>query len=109
MNCCTEFLRKYYPVILCLFLMSLHFASAYLGGMSYDSFDQYGQSINKNYFSHHPPLMSMVWSLLHYIYQGPQTMLLLNLALLWGGVLLLFYADSQNKYRWLYLINTIST
>ncbi len=104
MNCCTEFLRKYYPVILCLFLMSLHFASAYPGGMSFDSFDQYGQSINKNYFSHHPPLMSMVWSLFHYIYQGPQTMLLLNLGLLWGGVLLLFYADSQNKYRWLYLL-----
>ncbi|MFU7502573.1 MAG: hypothetical protein ACE1S7_03860 [Candidatus Tisiphia sp.] len=104
MNCCTEFLRKYYPVILCLFLMSLHFASAYPGGMSFDSFDQYGQSINKNYFSHHPPLMSMVWSLFHYIYQGPQTILLLNLGLLWGGVLLLFYADSQNKYRWLYLL-----
>ncbi|WP_375319407.1 hypothetical protein [Candidatus Tisiphia endosymbiont of Oplodontha viridula] len=101
---CTEFYRKYYPVILCFVLMFLHFLSAYPGGMTIDSFSQYEQSISGNYFSHHPPLMSMVWSLLNYIYQGPQIMLLLHLAFLWGGVLLLFYADPQNKYRYLYFV-----
>lgn len=104
MNCYTEFLRKYYPVILCFVLMFLHFLSAYPGGMTVDSFSQYEQSISGNYFSHHPPLMSMVWSLLNYIYQGPQIMLLLHLVFLWGGILLLFYADSQNKYRYLYFV-----
>ncbi|MFP3018553.1 MAG: hypothetical protein ACEY3E_06745, partial [Candidatus Tisiphia sp.] len=84
--------------------MFLHFASVYPGGMTVDSFSQYEQSISGNYFSHHPPLMSIVWSLLYYIYQGPQIMLLLHLAFIWGGVLLLFYADSQNKYRDLYLL-----
>ncbi|WP_341760986.1 hypothetical protein [Candidatus Tisiphia endosymbiont of Thecophora atra] len=84
--------------------MSLHFAFAYPGGMTFDSFSQYEQSVSGSYSAHHPPLMSMIWSLFHYIYQGPQTMLLLNLGLLWGGVLLLFYADSQNKYRNLYLL-----
>ncbi len=84
--------------------MFLHFLSAYPGGMTVDSFSQYEQSISGNYFSHHPPLMSMVWSLLNYIYQGPQIMLLLHLVFLWGGVLLLFYADRQNKYRLLYFV-----
>ncbi|WP_425362720.1 hypothetical protein [Candidatus Tisiphia endosymbiont of Hybos culiciformis] len=100
----TEFWRKYYPVILCFVLMFLHFLSAYPGGMSFDSFYQYEQSISGNYFSHHPPLMSMVWSLLNHIYQGPQVMLLLHLVFLWGGILLLFYADPQNKYRYLYFV-----
>ncbi|WP_341756804.1 MULTISPECIES: hypothetical protein [unclassified Candidatus Tisiphia] len=99
-----EFYRKYYPVILCFVLMVLHFLSAYPGGMSSDSFDQYQQSISGNYNSHHPSLMSMVWSLLNHIHQGPQLMLLLNLAFLWGGILLLLYADPQNKYRYLYLL-----
>ncbi|MCC8372410.1 MAG: hypothetical protein LN568_06790 [Rickettsia endosymbiont of Pseudomimeciton antennatum] len=100
----TEFWRKYYPIILCFVLMFLHFLSAYPGGMTVDSFSQYEQSISGNYFSHHPPLMSMVWSLLNHIYQGPQIMLLLHLVFLWGGVLLLFYADPQNKYRYLYFV-----
>lgn len=67
----TEFWRKYYPIILCFVLMVLHFLSTYLGGMMVDNFSHYEQSISGNYFSHHPPLMSMVWSLLNYIYQGP--------------------------------------
>ncbi|MCC8372411.1 MAG: hypothetical protein LN568_06795 [Rickettsia endosymbiont of Pseudomimeciton antennatum] len=100
----TEFWHKYYPIILCFVLMFLHFLSAYPGGVSSDSFDQYQQSISGNYFSHHPPLMSMVWSLLNHIYKGPQLMLLLDLAFLWGGILLLLYADTQNKYRYLYLL-----
>ncbi|WP_341752868.1 MULTISPECIES: hypothetical protein [unclassified Candidatus Tisiphia] len=100
----TEFWCKYYPIILCFTLMFFHFLSAYPGGMTVDSFSQYEQSISGNYFSHHPPLMSMIWSLLNHIYQGPQIMLLWHLVLLWGGVLLLFYADRQNKYRYLYFV-----
>lgn len=104
-NSLSEILSsKYFPFLLCLFLMFLHFISAYPGGMSSDTFDQYSQSISGNYYSHHPPLMSMLWSVLHYIYQGPQTMLFIHLALLWGGVLLLFYANPQNKYKYLYFV-----
>lgn len=95
---------KNYPIVLCLLLMFFHFMGGYPGGMSPDTWDQYAQSINKNYNSHHPPLMAMVWSLFHFIYQGPQTMLLLNLAFLWGGVLLLFSSDPTNKYRYLYFL-----
>ncbi|WP_375329772.1 palindromic element RPE2 domain-containing protein [Candidatus Tisiphia endosymbiont of Nemotelus uliginosus] len=104
----AEFWHKYYPVILCFILLVFHFLSAYPGGMSSDSFDQYQQSISGNYNSHHPSLMSIVWSLINHIHQGPQLMLLVDLAFLWGGILLLLYADQQNKYRYLYLVIALS-
>lgn len=97
-------LHQYLPAILCLALMVLHFTSAYPGGMTPDTFDQYTQSLSGKYYSQHPPLMSMLWSCFHFIYQGPETMLLLQLLFLWAGVLLLFYADCQNKVRFLYLL-----
>ncbi len=100
----TNQMPRNYPVILCLFLLCLHFICGYPGGMSSDSWDQYLQSLNGNYISHHPPLMAMVWSLLHFICEGPETLLLLNLAFFWGGVLLLFSSDSTNKYRYLYFL-----
>lgn len=96
--------KEYRPAFLALILMLMHFISAYPGGMTGDSFDQYRQSLNHNFFSHHPPLMAMVWALFNCISQGPQLMLLLHLAFLWGGVALLFYADETNKYRKLYFI-----
>jgi hypothetical protein len=96
--------NRYFPIFLGVMLMLFHFLSAYPGGMSYDSFVQYQQSLDGNFLSSHPPLMAMVWSLFHNIYQGPQTMLCFHLALLWSGVLLLFYADETNKYRKLYFI-----
>ncbi len=100
----TNQISRNYPVILCLFLMCLHFICGYPGGMSVDSWDQYIQSVSGNYTSHHPPLMAMIWSFLHFICEGPETLLLLNLAFFWGGVLLLFSSDSTNKYRYLYFL-----
>ncbi len=95
---------KEYPSVLCLILFTIHYLSGYPGGMTPDSMDQFKQSLSFSFNSHHPPLMAMLWSLLNYIYAGPQIMLLLHLSLLWGGVLFLYYADGENKYRWLYFI-----
>lgn len=94
--------NKYFPFILCFGLMCVHFISGYPGGMTTDSMDQFQQSLSGNFSAHHPPVMAMLWSLLNRIYQGPQIILFLHLFLLWGGVLLLFYADESNKFRWLY-------
>ena len=48
--------------------------------------------------------MAMLWSLLNYIYPGPQTMLFVHLSLLWLSVGFLYFADKTNKYRWIYFI-----
>lgn len=95
---------KEYPSVLCLILFTIHYLSGYPGGMTPDSMDQFKQSLSFSFNSHHPPLMAMLWSVLNYIYAGPQMMLLLHLSLLWGGVLFLYYADNTNKYRWIYFI-----
>lgn len=48
--------------------------------------------------------MAIIWSGLHYVYPGPQTMLFLQLGMLWLGVGFLYFADEKNKFRWLYLV-----
>jgi len=90
------------PYFIAALLLLLHFASGYPGGMSPDTFDQFGQSLALNFNSHHPPVMAMLWSFFHKIYAGPQTMLLLHLSLLWGGALIMYLSNPQNKYKWLY-------
>lgn len=96
--------NKYFPGILCLFLLILHFLSGYPGGMSKDTFSHFQQSLSLNLNSHHPPVMAILWHCFHYIHPGPQTMLFFHLSLLWGGVMFLYYADETNKFRWLYFV-----
>ena len=73
--------------------------SAYLPGfMSPDSFEQYRQSYTHQYNDWHPPVMAFVWSLLNHIYQGPQLMLALQLAMLWTACY--FFAITINSIFW---------
>lgn len=73
--------------------------SAYLPGfMSPDSFEQYRQSYTHHYNDWHPPVMAFVWSILNNIYQGPEVMLVLQLALLW--VAYYFFAIAINNKFW---------
>lgn len=95
---------EYKPYLIVFLLFGLHFLSGYPGGMSPDTFDQFGQSLALKFNSHHPPVMAMVWSLFHKIYPGPQTMLFFHLLLLWGGVLILYFSNPDNKYKWMYFI-----
>lgn len=94
---------KDYSFLLFIALFIIHYFSAYPGGMTQDNYDQYFQSISSNYDSHHPPLMAMLWSLLHHIYEGPQTILFINMVLFWSGAFILYKSDENNKYRWLYI------
>jgi len=56
------------------------------GLMSTDSFEQYVQAALHRYNDHHPPIMALVWSLTDRVIPGPAGMLILHLALLWGGL-----------------------
>ena len=94
--------KTHVPILFGIILFVLHFLSAYPGGMSPDTFSQFHQSINLDLASHHPPITAILWHYLNFIYQGPQVMLFFHLGMLWSGVLLMFYADSSNKFRWIY-------
>jgi hypothetical protein len=96
--------RKYLPVLAGIVLFLVHFFAAYPGAISPDTMDQFTQSLRFNFASHHPPVMAMFWSLLNYIYAGPQTMLFLHISMIWGSVIILYFADEKNKFRWLYFV-----
>lgn len=50
---------------------------------------QYQQSVDDSYEDWHPPLMAWIWRRLMFIQPGPAPMLVLQLALLWGGIALI--------------------
>ncbi|NRB10548.1 MAG: hypothetical protein HRU35_02890 [Rickettsiaceae bacterium] len=95
---------KNHPSLFFLILMLIHYLSAYPGGMTGDSYHQFIQSLSGSYDSHHPPTMAMVWSVFNIVYKGPQTILLLHFAMFWLAIVLLYKADKNNKFRWLYFI-----
>ncbi len=54
--------------------------------MSVDSVVQYAQARSGSYIDQHPPVMAWLWSLTDRIVPGPAGMLLVHLALQWGGL-----------------------
>jgi hypothetical protein len=66
-------------------LALLHFLSAYPGGMSSDTWNQYTQALSGHFSDHHPPMMSFLWALLLKLYPGPAPMLCLSLSMLWAS------------------------
>jgi hypothetical protein len=72
----------------------------YPGYMSIDSLYQYQQSKTMEFTDHHPPIMAGVWSLLNYIFSGPQGLLFFHLILFWSAILILFknFRDKHNAY-----------
>jgi hypothetical protein len=65
-------------------------ALAYWPGlMTWDAIRQYGQAIDGNFDDWHPPVMEWLWRQLIPIHGGPAPMLILQLALYWGGFALI--------------------
>jgi MFS family permease len=65
-------------------------ALAYWPGlMTWDAIRQYGQAIDGDFDDWHPPAMEWLWRQLIPIHTGPAPMLILQLALYWGGFALL--------------------
>jgi hypothetical protein len=65
-------------------------ALAYWPGlMTWDAIRQYGQAIDGDFDDWHPPVMEWLWRQLIPIDTGPAPMLILQLALYWGGFALI--------------------
>ena len=65
-------------------------ALAYWPGlMTWDAIRQYGQAIDGDFDDWHPPIMEWIWRQLIPIHTGPAPMLILQLALYWGGFALI--------------------
>lgn len=75
------------------------------GFMSYDSVTQYRSALAQSYADSHPPIMSYVWHLCLALIPGPQSLLVLHLALLVAGILI--WQLNLGRSRWSLLVPVI--
>ena len=79
-------------------------AAAWPGLLSEDSLVQYQAALRGAYGDWHPPLMSWVWRQGLRLLPGAQAMLLLQLAMLWGGLWLFCRAAQPRPLAPLFLL-----
>lgn len=84
--------EKYLALFTSLILMCLHYWSAYPGGMTSDSLDQFEQSILWEFHNIHPIGLSFYWALLGTLHKGTSLLLFSNIACLWISVIILYFA-----------------
>lgn len=65
------------------------------GYVSFDSVVQFHEALDARYSNHHPPLMAMLWGVVHPIVPGASGMLALQMAAWWFGVLL--HAEASGR------------
>lgn len=74
------------PYLAALAAASLTAAAYWPGLMTWDSVRQYGDALSGSFDDWHPPAMSWLWRQLVPLHAGPLPMLVLQLALYWGGL-----------------------
>jgi hypothetical protein len=82
---------------------SLTALSYWPGRMTWDPVRQYDEALSGDIDDWHPPVMQWVWQQLIGIHPGPLPMLLLQLALYWGGFAVLagaFWVRGQRRLAW---------
>jgi len=60
--------------------------ACYPGFMSIDSLEQYRQAHTLEFADGHPPVMAWLWSKLLFVLNGPESLLFLQLGVLWSGL-----------------------
>lgn len=82
-----------------MLLAVVHAALFWPGIMTWDAIRQYGQAVSGQYDDWHPPAMNWLWRQLRGFAAGPAPMLVLQVALYWGGTLLWMHAAWQRGGR----------
>lgn len=78
---------------------ALNLLAYYPGFLNPDSIDQYNQSLSGTYSEWHPPVMAVLWRGFNLIQEGPASMLVLQLGLLWGSCYLLYALCNRRLWR----------
>lgn len=91
---CSASSRERFPSTLLWAVIGFTFfaIACYPGFMSVDSIEQYKQAHTLRFSDGHPPVMAWLWSKLNYVFDGPQSLLFLQLGVLWSGL----YVWSRN-------------
>lgn len=105
-----EYLKISKNTLICLTIsiigFIINFITYYPGFLSPDGIDQFTQALHNSYGDWHPPIMSGLWHILLFFYNGPQPMLFFQLVLLWSSFyfLLLIFRKNYGKFFWLIFI-----
>lgn len=91
-----------YKIILTIFLIIFEFLVFYPGLLHPDTAYQYTQAMRGEISSHLPPILTILWKILFIFSKKPSTMLLLQLALLWGSVYNFSKAFEDKHHRFSY-------
>lgn len=74
------------------------------GVMSPDASSQYSAAISGLYSDHHPPLMSFLWRYFDHIYQGPATMFIFHISMLYAAAAIFIHIFKESRFKWWYAI-----
>lgn len=88
-------------VAACLLGACVTAAAYWPGFMTWDAIRQYDQALNGDFDDWHPPMMEWLWRRLLGAWLGPAPMLVLQLALAWGGLALLGLWALRARASWL--------
>lgn len=78
---------RFAPLALLGLPLAVQLAGYWPGLITWDSIRQYDQALSGDYDDWHPPVMEWIWSKLIPIHPGTAPMLILQLALYWGGLI----------------------
>jgi hypothetical protein len=93
-------IRPFITAIVALAGAALTAVAYWPGFMTWDAIRQYGQAVGGDFDDWHPPAMEWLWRQLIAVHAGPAPMLVLQLALEWGGLALLAgWAIEQRRRR----------
>jgi len=79
----------------------LFWTAFYPGFMSHDSINQFGMSKSLHFNDWHPPIMSWVWSIVGFFFDGPSGMLALHQTLVWMSVYIWWNSYRDRSFSWL--------
>lgn len=91
------------PYVLLFVFLSVNVYLFWPGQMFPDSVMQYNAALTGSYGDHHPPMMSVLWKLLDFVYKGPGLLFLFHLLLLYSATALFITIFCSSRLKWLYL------
>lgn len=89
------------PSVLIIVGLAITMGAFWPGLMTWDAVRQYDQALSGKFDDWHPPAMEWLWRRLIAIHRGPAPMLLVQLALFWGGMALLARWALRQARPWL--------
>jgi len=92
------------PLLLLTLLFVVNLCIMWPGVMSADGMEQYAIALSGVYRDHHPPMMSLVWRYLNYIYTGPGMMLLFHFLMLYAAAAIFIYCFRDSKFKWWFAV-----